>query len=268
MVSEQLQHDCVQDDRRRLVHFRDLEDIGRDSVERAIPLGDQGQDRRVAGDDLVDVADHLVFGRAGGADGDHGKLIVEQGDGPVLQLAARCPFCVYVRDLLQLQRALERDRVAQPAAREHEVAVLAVFVGQLDDLLLSGEDVADLVGKRPQRLDQLPLAFWRNASLDIRKPHRKQVEADDVRVQSLGRGDADFGPGVQVNRAVGVASGGACDHVRRRDRERAASLGLLHCDKGVRRFSGLGDHDAERLLADGRPPVAELRRVLRSGGDP
>ena len=45
--------------------------------------------RRVAGDHLVEVGDHLLAGRRLGADRDHGEVGIEERDRPVLQLAAR-----------------------------------------------------------------------------------------------------------------------------------------------------------------------------------
>src|SRR5437660_2348190 len=88
VVGEQLQHHDVEDRGSRFLDRRHHEDVGRHSVERAIAFRHQREDRRVAGDDLVDVADHLVLGRARGAYGDDRKLLFQQGYGTVLQQAA------------------------------------------------------------------------------------------------------------------------------------------------------------------------------------
>ena len=172
-----------------------------------------------------------------------------------------------VGDLLELQRALQGDRVAEPPARVHEVAVLAVLVRDLLDLLLARDDAADLVRQEAKRLDQLLPALERNSSVDGREAQSEQVQADDVGEHRLGRRDSDFGSGVEIDRTVGVASGRACDHVGHRHAECAAGPRLLHRDERVGRLAGLADHDIERALAHRRAAIAELRRVLGPGGN-
>src|SRR5438067_13071789 len=64
--------------------------------------------------------------------------------GPCLSRPPEVPSA-WTRDLLQLERALERDGVAQSAAGVYEVAVPAVPVGQGEDLLLPFQERADLL---------------------------------------------------------------------------------------------------------------------------
>ena len=142
----------------------------------------------------MDVADHLVFGRARGADRDDRELVVEQRDGAVLQLTARRPLCVDVGDLLELQGAFQRDRVTEPAPGVHEVAVAAVLGREVLDLLVAGKDAANLLRQVAQRIDQLLPALQRNPSFDTREAQSEQIEADHVRVQRLGRRGADLRP--------------------------------------------------------------------------
>ena len=85
------------------------------SAKRSIWLVALGRDRDhpgVAGAALHDVADQLVVDRRAGRDRDERALGVEQRDRAVLQLAGGVALGVDVADLLELERALERGRVA------------------------------------------------------------------------------------------------------------------------------------------------------------
>ena len=56
-----------------------------------------------------------------GASATHRHLLVDEGDRSVLHFAGRIALGVDVRDLLQLQRAFEGDRIVDPAAEIQEV---------------------------------------------------------------------------------------------------------------------------------------------------
>ena len=94
-------------------------------------VGALGGDRdhvRAARLHLGDVREHLVEHRAVGGDAHDRRRLVEQRDRPVLHLAGRVGVGRDVGDLLQLQRALERDRQADVAAEvEEEVGVRPVL---------------------------------------------------------------------------------------------------------------------------------------------
>src|SRR5712691_716116 len=118
---------------------------------------------------------------------------MEKGDGAMLQLAAGGALGVHVRDLLELQRALERDRVAEAAAEVHEVRVPAVPLRDLRDLLLSLDQLMDLVRKRAQCRDKLAPALQRHTAVDGCQSKAEQAEADHMGGQRLRRGNADLG---------------------------------------------------------------------------
>src|SRR5215471_4369584 len=86
-----------------------------------------GRDRdhvRAARPRLLDVRDDLVVDMDVRRDDDHGRPLVEQRDRPVLHLPGGVRLGRDVRDLLQLERALERDREADVAAEEEEERLL------------------------------------------------------------------------------------------------------------------------------------------------
>ena len=164
MVREQLERDREQDRRQLGRAGRDADDL----VEQRLT----GLDRRVVGGGaaVLDDADH---GAAAGADLVDGRDVLldqvvvrhqhdarevgrDQRQRPVLELAGRVRLGVDVGDLLELLRALERDRVAAVAPDEEQRVGRRVLLGDGLDLRLAGDDRLDRVGQRPQALDQVP----------------------------------------------------------------------------------------------------------------
>ena len=97
---------------------------------------------------------------------------------------------------------------------------------------------------------------------------RQEVEGRDRRGEGLGGSDADLGPGVDVQDPVRLAREGAPDHVADGDHGGALGLGGLHRAEGVRRLPGLRQGHDQRVRADLRVPVPELRADVRLGGQP
>ena len=56
---------------------------------------------------LLEVRDHLVIDMSCGGDAHHGRLLVEERDGPVLHLAGGIGLGRDVADLLELERAFQ-----------------------------------------------------------------------------------------------------------------------------------------------------------------
>ena len=71
-----------------------------------------------------------------------------RASGPCLSSARRVGLGVHVADLLQLLRTLAGHRVAAHPADEHHALAGGVLGGQLGDLLLLLQDLADLAGQR------------------------------------------------------------------------------------------------------------------------
>jgi hypothetical protein len=87
---------------------------------RALGIAEQN-DLAVAGCDLLRVRygllEHAIIGR----DNDDRHVLVDQGDGPVLELAGSIAFGVNVGDFLEFERPFERNRKAGPAAEIEDV---------------------------------------------------------------------------------------------------------------------------------------------------
>ena len=67
---------------------------------------------------------------------DDRHVLVDEGNGPVLHLAGGIAFGVDVGNLLQLERAFERQRIGAAAAEIEHVACLGDLYGDLADPLV------------------------------------------------------------------------------------------------------------------------------------
>jgi hypothetical protein len=126
--------------------------------------------------------------RSAGDERHHRQVLVDQRDRPVLHLAGRVALGVDVGDLLELERALERDREVDAAAEEEEVARVLELPRQLVDLRLERERLRSPAARAPAP-EQLARNF---ASLLLAQVEGEQVERHELGGERLGRGDADL----------------------------------------------------------------------------
>ena len=112
----------------------------------------------------------------------HRQVLVDQRVGPVLHLAGRIAFGVDVGDLLQLERAFERDGEMHAAAEEEEIggAVQLAAQGFVDGVV--GEHGFELAGKAQQLLHQAARRLFVEPSVGL-----AQVHGQDEQARSTGR---------------------------------------------------------------------------------
>ena len=82
---------------------------------------DQGDDRAPAGLGLLQIARHLLEDLSVRQQCDDRHLLVDERDRAVFHLSGRVALGMDVGDLLQLQRAFERNRVVDAATQVEEV---------------------------------------------------------------------------------------------------------------------------------------------------
>ena len=125
MIGQQLHRDRIQDRRHERIDRRQHDRLGGDAAQLR-------RARRIAEHDhlaaarrgLLQVGRGLLEQRPRRRDGDHRHVRVDQRDRAVLHLAGGIALGVDVADLLQLQRAFQRDREAVAAAEVQHVARL------------------------------------------------------------------------------------------------------------------------------------------------
>ena len=115
------------------------------------PVGEHEQ-LAAARPHLVQVALQLLEQGVVRRNGDHRHLRGHQGERAVLQLAGGVGLGVDIADLLQLQRAFERDRVMHAAAEEERVLLPREFFAPGNDLWLEREHAAHRQRQVAQRL--------------------------------------------------------------------------------------------------------------------
>src|SRR5262245_53845737 len=89
----------------------------------------EGDDPPVPGPHFLHGIHHPFVGRIPRREGDHRHAVVDEGDGPVLHLAGRVAFRVEVRQLLELERAFERDWIVDAPPEEEKVLVSGHLLG-------------------------------------------------------------------------------------------------------------------------------------------
>ena len=105
-------------------------------------------------------------------------LLVDERDRAVLHLAGRIAFGVDVRDLLQLERALERDRIVDAAAEVQEIGARVEPRGDLLDLR---RDLQRLLEQQRQLQQRVDVRLRRLRASARRAPARAAARADTAR---------------------------------------------------------------------------------------
>ena len=108
-----------------------------------------------------------------GAIVDDRHLLVDERDRPVLHLAGRIAFGVDVGDLLQLQRALERDRVVDAAAEVQEVGAVVEARRDLLDLRRDLQRLLEQQRQLQQRVDVRLRGLERQRAAHLAEPQRR-----------------------------------------------------------------------------------------------
>ena len=114
-------------------------------------------------------------------DRDDRHLLVDERDRPVLHLAGGIALGVDVGDFLQLERALERDRIVDAAAEIQEVAPLVEALRDLLGHRLALERLLDEQRQLRQRIEVRPGRVGGQRAADLAEVDREQVQRDQLR---------------------------------------------------------------------------------------
>src|SRR5262245_47388611 len=199
--------------------------------------------------------EQIVFG----GDDDDGHVFVDQGDRPVLELTGGIALGVNIGNLLQFERALERNRVADAAAEVEHVLGPGELVRQLLKQRLASEQGRDMPRHLRQSVDEILLlagsdGLARPAERDGQACQRAQLAGE-----GLGRGNADFGARQGRQHDVCFTGNGRGAHVNDGGDRLALRLAVAQRRQGVGGFARLGDEQRQTTLAQRRLAVAKLR---------
>ena len=121
MVREELKGDDRDDGLERGMNLRQRQDGIGERRDVRVPRAHEGDDDGVARLCFPEIRRDLLVESIVGSEADHRQRVVEKRDGAMLHLAARITLRVQVRDLLELERAFEGDRVMSSTPQEEHV---------------------------------------------------------------------------------------------------------------------------------------------------
>ena len=110
----------------------------------------------------------------------------------MLEFARRIGLGVDVADLLELEGSFKRYWVVHAATEKECMLLLCETLGPVDHLRLEGKHRRKRRGDMTQRLEFIELAFRGEASVDLRKRERKEINCCELCGKGLRRGNADF----------------------------------------------------------------------------
>mmetsp|Transcript_41873 Transcript_41873/g.89349 ORF Transcript_41873/g.89349 Transcript_41873/m.89349 type:complete len:421 (+) Transcript_41873:94-1356(+) len=263
VVGEQLQRRHHEQRHEELLRARHLDDVLAAIVELLIVLLGDGDDRSAAREDLLNVRLELLVARVGARrDDDDGHELVDKSNRPVLHLGGRVSLGVYVRDLLELERALERHGEVKAATEVKEVRGVLEDTREVQDLVLLVKHLAQKVGNANHGLHFAAHLAIVHLPLLLGQLDRDEHEHDDLCGEGLRGGDADLGARVQVDARVGGAGDARAHRVADAQAEGAVLPREVDGGERVGRLAALRDGEHHVLLEEQRLAVAELGGVL------
>lgn len=96
--------------------------------------------------------------------------------------------------------------------------------------------------------------------------HSKHDQREELGGVSLGGGNTNLGPGVDVHAAVRLSANGAADGVGDADDQRTPVLAVAQGHQGVGRLTRLRDEEAHIVPEDRRVAVKKVGRQLHHHG--
>src|SRR5690348_9589396 len=143
---------------------------------------------------------------------------------------------------------------------------LGVFEGEFAELVVLLEQAFDLRRDGLEGLEDFQGAPG-GEHADAAEVNGEQQENGEGGNKGFGGGDADLGPGMHVNAAVGLAGDGAADDVDNRQDPVTAAFGFAQRGQGVGGLTGLGNDEEDGALLERGVAVAEFVRELDLDGD-
>ena len=198
MIGEQLDRDGVEDRARRTDRMPGsaMPKQSRPSMRREPGLVGDHDDLAAARHDLLDVRRGLLEQIVGRRQHDHRHLVVDQRDRPVLHLAGGIALGVDVGDLLELQRAFERERIGRCRGRDRARRAPRRSPRAISWIVSSWFSTsAARDGTSVSAVDSAASRAAIDAAARPRDGDGEAGEHDELGREGLGRGDADLGAG-------------------------------------------------------------------------
>ncbi len=177
----------------------------------------------------------------------------------MLHLAGGISFGVDIGHFLELQRPFHGDGIAGAAPQVQNVAGFDHGLGDLLKAVVMIEDFRGPAGNLGQGNGQAGLGLGVDRATAPRHGDGQAGQNRQLRGEGLGRGNADFRPGIGVQHHVGFTGDGAFRDVDDRHDRQTRLPRIAQGGQGIDRFSRLGNEQRRTLAAQRGFPVAEFR---------
>ena len=164
-----------------------------------------------------------------------------------------------IADLLKLQRALQTHGVVQIPADEKDGAVVEETGGEVLRVLIVLQIAAHFIRQGLELRQDRLIGLLFHRSQQVCKVETHQIQRRQLGGVPLAGGHGNLGTGPGVKHIIGLAGNGGTKHVHNRQHVRATLPALSHCRNGVGRFTGLGNHNHQRIRANDRAAITKLR---------
>ena len=194
---------------------------------------------------------------------------LDEGDRPVLELAGRVSLGMEVGELLQLERPLEGDRVADVATEVEEVLGRSRRASATSSTSLARDRSSSIPAGSSCRASTVAvISAAERVPRTWARVEGEQLEHHDLGEQRLGGGHADLRTGPGVEDGVGLPGDRGVDDVGDPEHPGPAGPRLAQREQGVERLARLAHAHRERPRVEHGVAVAELARDVDLGRHP
>ena len=142
----------------------------------------------------------------------------------MFHFSGRIALGMDVRNLLQLQRAFQRDRIVDAPPKIEEVALHVIALRHRDNFRFAAENPLDQGGQRDKPI-QPGFAFCgRHRATDAAKMQRQQIQRGELRRERLRGRDPDLRARAGIQDTIRFTGQGTAHHVADGDHPRALAF--------------------------------------------
>ena len=169
-----------------------------------------------------------------------------------------------VADLLELQRALQRNCIIDSASDKENVLCIAAFRCKPLDSFLVLQRVLDLVRKRADFFNQCSFLLLINRTLCSRKCYGKNIACNKLCAVGLGCGNCDLRSRKRIQDVICLSCNGRAHYIDDCQSLHSIGFGKAKCRQRICSLSGLTDNDRHAVRRNEGIPVTEFRSQFNS----
>ena len=230
--------------------------------QRGVALKADGNNHSLTRLNLLQVADRLVINVHLRSQHDNRHACHDERQRTVLQLACGIRLRMDIRNLLQLQRALQCNGIVQAASQKERVLAAAILTRKNLNLVNILQHLVNLLRNKGQAMHQLLRPFCCQSAAQTAYINRQHQHRQKLRCISLRRSNSNLRSCIGINNLVCLTRNRAAHHVRHSQRACAQALRLAQCCQRIARFAALADNNRQAVAVNQRITIAELARDI------